>query len=306
MSPYQINTPVLLIIFNRPATTQRVFEKIRRAKPPKLFVSADGPRPGNQEDIKNCQAAREIIKQIDWDCELYTNFREENYGCMMGPCSAITWFFENVDEGIIFEDDCVPHPTFFRFCEELLARYRDDERVMTISGDNFLFGKKRAAYSYYFSRYPHIWGWATWRRAWQYFDADIRLWPEIKEGNWLADWFDNKKLIKTFTRLFDQVYKGEIVTVWDYQWTFASLLQNGFTILPSVNLVSNIGFLPDGTHTKRVNAVANMPTAPMVFPLSHPPCVLRDFAADRITQTFFFDMKWFPLRALTKLKDIFK
>lgn len=306
MSPYQINTPVLLIIFNRPATTQRVFEEIRRAKPPKLFVSADGPRPGNQEDIKNCQAAREIIKQIDWDCELYTNFREENYGCMMGPCSAITWFFENVDEGIIFEDDCVPHPTFFRFCEELLARYRDDERVMTISGDNFLFGKKRAAYSYYFSRYPHIWGWATWRRAWQYFDADIRLWPEIKEGNWLADWFDNKKLIKTFTRLFDQVYKGEIVTVWDYQWTFASLLQNGLTILPSVNLVSNIGFLPDGTHTKRVNAVANMPTAPMVFPLSHPPCVLRDFAADRITQTFFFDMKWFPLRALTKLKDIFK
>jgi hypothetical protein len=296
--------PVLLIIFNRPATTQRVFQEIQKAKPPKLFISADGPRSGNQEDIKNCQGAREITKQIDWDCELYTNFREENYGCMMGPCAAITWFFDNVEEGIIFEDDCLPHPTFFQFCEELLARYRDDERVMTISGDNFLFGKKSAEYSYYFSRYPHIWGWATWRRAWKHFDVKISLWPEIKNGNWLNDLFHNRKLAKTLTTLFDKVHKGEIVTVWDYQWTFASLVQRGLTVIPNVNLVSNIGFLPEGTHTKKTCRLADMPTEPMLFPLSHPPYFLRDFIADQISQLSFFNTKSMPLRVLNKLKKI--
>jgi hypothetical protein len=304
VSAYQMKTPVLLIIFNRPDSTRKVFAAIRQARPPKLFVSADGPRPGNKADLENCRAARAIINQVDWDCELYTNLREENFGCMRGPCSAITWFFDQVEEGIIFEDDCLPHPTFFRFCEELLARYRDDERVMTISGDNFLFGRKEIPYSYYFSRYPHIWGWATWRRAWQHFDATLSLWPTIKKENRLIDLFEDKNLLKTFTRLFDKVYEGEIVTVWDYQWTFTSLMQNGLTILPKVNLVSNIGFLPAGTHTQKENVLANLPSEPMVFPLSHPPFVLRDSLADQITQSYCFNLKWFPLRALSKIKRI--
>ncbi len=304
MSNFKMKQPVLLIIFNRPATTQKVFQEIQKAKPPKLFVSADGPRPGNQQDLDKCKAAREIIKQVDWPCELYTNFRDGNLGCSIGPSSGISWFFENVGEGIILEDDCVPHPTFFRFCDELLDRYRADQRVMTISGNNFQFGQKRSIYSYYFSRFPHIWGWATWRRAWKHFDVKISLWPEIKNGNWLNDLFDNRKLAKTFTTLFDKVYKGEIVTVWDYQWTFASLVQGGLTVIPNVNLVSNIGFLPEGTHTKKTYRVANMPTEPMLFPLSHPPYFLRDFIADQITQLSFFNTKSMPLRVLNKLKKI--
>ncbi len=161
----RLTIPVLFLIFNRPDTTQPVFNEIREAKPTKLFVAADGPRDNKKGEKEECEKTRKIIEQVDWDCELYKLYRDKNLGCKIAVSSAIDWFFENVEEGIILEDDCLPHPSFFRFCQELLEKYKGDERVFVISGDNFLFGRKRTNYSYYFSRYNHCWGWAGWIRT---------------------------------------------------------------------------------------------------------------------------------------------
>lgn len=181
MSEFKLNVPVLLLIFNRPDTTQRVFHEIRGASPLQLFISADGPRENKPGEFEKCQITRDIVRQVDWDCEVYTNFRDKNLGCKIAVSSAIDWFFENVEEGIILEDDCLPSFSFFRFCEELLEKYRDDERIMQIGGTNLLSEWQRSDDSYYFSKYGAIWGWATWRRAWQYYDVNMKLWPEVKK-----------------------------------------------------------------------------------------------------------------------------
>jgi len=182
-----LKVPVLFLIFNRSDTTQLVFNEIRKAQPAQLFIAADGPRKDRPEDIENCRKVREIIRQVDWDCSVSTLFRDENLGCKRGVSSAIDWFFSHVDEGIILEDDCVPDPSFFPFCQELLERYRDDERIMVISGDNLQFGRRKSQYSYYFSRCFHLWGWATWKRAWDNYDIKMELWPKIKETGRLKD-----------------------------------------------------------------------------------------------------------------------
>jgi hypothetical protein len=288
MADFQLTTPVAFLIFNRPDTTARVFEAIRQAKPPKLLVVADGPRPDRPDDVEKCKAARAIIDKVDWDCAVLKNYSEVNLGCGKRPATGITWVFEQVEEAIIFEDDCLPHPTFFRFCEELLNYYRHDERIMVISGNNFQFGRSRTNYSYYFSRYNHIWGWASWRRAWKYFDYDLKLWPKIKNENWLTSILEDKTAVKYWTKNFQRTYEGE-PTVWDYRWTFACWIQNGLTILPSVNLVSNIGFGEGATHTSSSKSkVANLPVEEMIFPLKHPPFLLRHVEADDFTHNNIF------------------
>jgi len=187
-----------------------------------------------------------------------------------------------VPEAIILEDDCLPHPSFFRFCEEMLGRYRHDTRVMAISGDNFQFGQKRGAYSYYFSRYNHVWGWASWRRAWQHYDVNMRAWPAIREGGWLAGVLDDARQHDYWTNIFERVHGG-LIDTWDYQWTFACWIQNGLTVLPQTNLISNIGFGVDATHTQSASVFAELPVHEMGFPLEHPPYMLRDAAADAFT-----------------------
>ena len=283
-----MKTPVAFLIFNRPDTTEKVFEAIRAAKPPKLLVVADGARSDRPDEGEKCEAARKIIERVDWDCEVLTNYSEVNLGCQKRVSSGLDWVFNNVEEAIILEDDCVPHPTFFRFCEELLDYYRDDERIMVISGDNFQFGRKRTEYSYYFSRYNHIWGWATWRRAWQYYDIEMKLWSKIRDGNWLKFILEEPRAVKYWSKIFQAVYDGYINT-WDYQWTFACWLQSGLTVLPNVNLVSNIGFGTEGTHTKDIrNPFANLPTEKICFPLQHPPFIIRHTLADKFTQDRIF------------------
>jgi len=279
--------PVLLIIFNRPDLTQRVFERIRQAGPRQLFVAADGPRSGVPADEERCARARQIVEQVDWECEVHTLFRETNLGCKRAVSSAIDWFFENVEAGIILEDDCVSHPTFFPFCAELLERYHDDERIMAISGDNFQRGRQRTPYGYYFSRYNHCWGWATWTRAWQYYDRDMKLWPEIRDVGWLEDVLSGSLSVRYWARIFQSVYEGHIDT-WAYQWTFACWVQSGLSILPNANLVSNIGFHGDATHTKGSSRFANMPTEAIEFPLQHPEFVIRDAQADEFTERNHF------------------
>lgn len=194
MSSWQLKTPIAFIIFNRPDTTARVFAEIAKAKPPKLLVVADGARSNRQGEAEKVAATRAIIEQVNWPCEVITNFSDKNLGCKNRVSTGIDWVFEQVPEAIILEDDCLPDPSFFRFCEEMLEKYRDDQRIGMISGDNLQFGRRRNNDSYYFSRYVHIWGWASWRDKWQSsYDVRMKKWPEVRDGNWLVDMVRNKK-----------------------------------------------------------------------------------------------------------------
>lgn len=287
MSDWRLQTPVAFIIFNRPDTTERVFGEIAKAKPPTLLVVADGPRDSRSGEAERCRAARAIIERVDWDCEVKTNFSDANLGCKKRVASGIEWVFEEVPEAIILEDDCLPHPTFFPFCEEMLIRYRDDERIGMISGDNFQFGQRRSDDSYYFSRYAHIWGWASWRRAWRNYDRDIKKWPRIRAARLLEAIVRDPFEQRYWDGIFQAVYEGKIDT-WDYQWVLACWTHNMLSIMPAVNLISNIGFGADATHTTNAGIYANLPTEALEFPLRHPEFVLPNPPADRFTAENMF------------------
>jgi hypothetical protein len=279
-----MRTPVAFIVFNRPEKTARVFAEIAQAKPRKLFVIADGPRPHCLRDVAQCSAVRKIIDQVDWECEVLQNYSEVNLGCGRRPATGISWVFEHVEEAIILEDDCVPRPTFFRFCEELLEKYRDDWRVMMIGGFNMY--PNRSPYSYRFSRVPAcVGGWAAWRRAWQYWDGQMTLWPLLRDTPWLLDIMEDPRAIASWQKIFERAYtESSHADYWDYQWMFACWAQSGLAILPTtVNLLSNIGFDAEATHTKSANdSRANLPTGEMIFPLQHPPYMMRDRETDHI------------------------
>jgi len=278
--------PVLFLIFNRPDLTFRSFETIRASKPEQLFISGDGARPRFAEDAERVALARTVVDRIDWDCEVRTRLHDQNLGCAKAVSSGIDWAFESVDELVIIEDDCLPSPCFYRFSAELLERFRNDQRVFVISGDNFQQHAPRTPYSYYFSRYNFGWGWATWKRAWKHFDLETSLWPEIRDGDWLDDILQDSLATTYWRDIFDQVHAGKIDT-WDYQWTLACWIQSGLTVLPAVNLVQNIGFGKDATHTTD-ESHDGPPAGNLSFPLSHPPYVLRDDRADSCTQRYHF------------------
>jgi len=289
MVDLQMKTPVVLIIFNRPSHTEKVFEVIRQAKPSKLLVIADGPRANRPDDKEKCAAARAIIDRVDWDCEVFKNYSDINLACDPRIIDGLNWAFDTVEEAIILEDDCIPHPTFFPYCEELLDRYRHDRRVMNISGQNVLFGRKRTDYSYYFSRFTLCWGWATWRRAWRYFDIDMKLWPEVRDRKFMRDMLEDPYAVKVWERTAQMLYDGRL-TGWDFKWMFACWLQNGLCIIPNGNLVTNIGYGAEATHIhNEQDPCINMPTEAMSFPLKHPPFVVRDLEGDRFTQRTLFD-----------------
>jgi len=281
MSEFKLETPVAFIIFNRPDTTERVFAEIAKAKPTKLLVVADGARENREGELEKVIATRAIIERVDWDCEVLTNYSDVNLGCKRRVSSGIDWIFEQVEEAIILEDDCLPEPTFFRFCQELLGRYRNDQLIGMISGDNFQFGNRRNDDSYYFSKYVHIWGWATWRDRWQSsYDVELKKWPAIRDGGWLEDILGNKKEVAYWMKVFESTYKGEIDT-WDYQWVFANWVEGRVNVMPNVNLISNIGFArEDATHTTEMTEEANMPIYPIEFPIKHPLGKIRNVVAD--------------------------
>lgn len=304
MSDFKLTTPVAFLIFNRPDTTEQVFEEIRRVKPPKLLVVADGPRQDRTSEVEKCAAARAVIDRVDWPCEVLTNYSDVNLGCRRRVSSGLNWVFDTVEEAIILEDDCLPHSTFFRFCEELLEKYRDDERIALIAGTNYQFGRKRTNFSYYFSRYNHIWGWASWRRAWKDYDVEMNSWPEVRDGEWLYDLL-GEDVARYWMANFERAYTGKIDT-WDYQWTFACWIHNGLSILPNVNLVSNIGFGEEATHTKNSESkVANLPMEEMGFPLIHPNFVIRDARADDFTHNLVFKQSTNAQRLLQLFRKVF-
>ncbi|WP_210520973.1 nucleotide-diphospho-sugar transferase [Hymenobacter terricola] len=281
-------TPVLFLIFNRPDTTRAVLAAIRRARPTRLYVAADGPRPGHPTDAATCAAARAVVLEgIDWPCEVMTQLRSHNLNCGQGPAAAISWFFEHEEAGIILEDDCVPVPSFFGYCRELLARYATDTRVMHIGGNNFSQEAQRplppGADSYYFSTQVNSWGWATWRRAWKLFDFHLTSFTELRQQGRLDGYYSSA--LETRYRLAKIAGVLQLPVpahVWDYQWHFAVAANSGLCVVPAVNLVGNVGFGDQGTHTlDATDELANVPTAELALPLRHPAFVLADRPRDR-------------------------
>ncbi len=269
-------TPILFVIFNRPDITQKVFNEIKKIRPKKLFITADGPR--NNEEKKLCNKTRKIIEQVDWECEIKKNYSNKNLGCKIGVSSGINWFFKHVEAGIILEDDCLPNQSFFYFCKELLERYKDNKKIMMISGDNFQNKKQHGNGSYYFSKMCHIWGWATWKRAWQHYDVNMKDYPEFKKQNKINTIWGKKYIQKYWIKIFDQIYNKEIDT-WDYQWVYSVWKQNGLSIIPNVNLISNIGFRDDATHTKSPNKLANKQLQTLKK-IKHPQKIIQSKKAD--------------------------
>lgn len=246
MAPYNVNSPVLFLIFNRPDTSLKVFQAIRDAQPKKLYIAADGPRPSHASDSTDCKLTRDIVRLIDWDCEVFTLFRNENLGCRNAISSAIDWFFSLEEEGIILEDDCLPNPSFFSFCDYLLEYYRHDTQVMHISGDQFGFNPGLSG-DYYFTRFAHIWGWASWRRAWNFYDVDLIKYQDYRNNNLIRKLF-RKKIHQRFWNTVFDISIAKKINTWDYQWNFAIWANQGLCIVPRLNLISNIGF-DSGTHT---------------------------------------------------------
>jgi len=285
-----MKTPVILIIFNRPELTKQVFNRIAGVKPEKLFLVADGPREGNNQDKIACRQVKKVVENISWDCEVYRNYSEENLGCGIRVASGISWVFEHVDRAIILEDDCLPDPSFFPFCEELLERYIDDNRIMTICGHNLHSDNNWTDDSYYYSKSPVTWGWATWRRAWNYYDYHIRMWEELRETEFPLGITGNENLSKYMRHHFENTFRSDppqdfrswdYTYTWDYQWVFNCWVQNGLSIIPDRNLISNIGFGKNATHTKDENhKYASLPVSEMEFPLKHPGHKLVNKKAD--------------------------
>jgi hypothetical protein len=276
-----LNTPVLFLIFNRPDTTQQVFNEIRKAQPSQLFVAADGPRKERSNESILCEKTREIINQVDWDCKVFTRFQDENLGCKHAVSSAIDWFFSNVDEGIILEDDCVPDTSFFPFCQQLLQKYRDDQRVMMISGMNYLYNNIEMDESYFFSRYYPIWGWATWRRAWSLYDLSMSDWPNCNSQNFLKNIYCHTKIASLLHNMFQKAYFNKIDT-WDIQWVFACVINSGLAICPKYNLISNIGVT--GSHADKVCRFHYMPVKSLeVTNIWHPHHVIPNIGIDKIS-----------------------
>jgi hypothetical protein len=279
--PHSLSTSVLFLIFNRPDTTQQVFDEIRKAQPPQLFVAADGPRKDRPADYELCKKTRDIIQQVNWDCKVFTRFQDKNLGCKIGVSSAIDWFFSNVDKGIILEDDCVPNQSFFPFCQELLEKYREDERVMMISGMNYLFNKIEMNESYFFSRYYPVWGWATWKRAWSQYDLTMSDWPEYNSQNFLNHIYCHTKIAGFLQEMFQKAYSNKIDT-WDIQWVFTCVVNSGISISPKYNLTSNIGVT--GSHADNVGRFHYMPVKALnVTNICHPRHVIPNITLDKIS-----------------------
>lgn len=265
-----LNTPVIFIIFNRPDVTEITFREIARARPRTLFVIADAPRPDRPDEAARCAAARAVIDRVTWECDVRTLFAEEHRGCRHQVPAGLDWAFSQVEEAIILEDDCLPDPSFFRFCTELLGHYRDDPRVMAVSGSCFLAPRDRPADSYYFGSIPLVWGWATWRRAWQTYDRRMAGWDAFRTSAEFMRMFPSLSTRWHYRGQMDRTWSGNVDT-WDYQWVYSMWRQQGVALLPTRNLIRNLGLRADATHTRDHDPLLAPPLESIEFPLRHPP-----------------------------------
>ncbi len=275
-----VRAPVVFIIFNRPDLTQRVFAEIAKAQPATLLVIADGPR--HADEGAACDAARRVLDAVDWPCDLRRHFSDVNMGCKQRVASGLDWVFGQVEEAIILEDDCLPHPDFFTFCDQMLERYRDDTRIGHIAGTDYNPGPARGEGSYYYSRYTSIWGWATWRRAWDAYDVGMPDWPSVKSSGAPLNMLGTEEEGSHFSAVWDDIYNGETDT-WDGQWLFARLWAGSLAIAPNGNLISNLGCREDATHTTlNAHPFAKLAFGTVAFPLVPPGSMQPDDEADLI------------------------
>tara|TARA_B100001248_G_C27332324_1_gene432078 strand:+ start:142 stop:1125 length:984 start_codon:yes stop_codon:yes gene_type:complete len=312
--------PILLIAWRRPEKTLRIIEKIKEINALKVYIACDGFDKKDNRYESNIINTRKILKEkIDWDCEKKYLFSKYNQGCKYAVSNAINWFFENEKEGIILEDDCLPHIDFFIFCEELLKKYRTDDRIWSITGQNIQKGKFFGENSYYFSKYSHCWGWATWKRCWEKYDSEIKNWPEFKEAKMIENLFASKREINYWKRIFDNIYFHSKPDTWDYQWTYACLVNSGLTIIPNKNLIENIGFDEEATHTKeevfdsRLDNFKRFSSG--LIPIKHPKNIIKSQKADRFTEIICYsgpnllnpkELKFFFIKIIKKIKKISK
>lgn len=286
---FELNVPVAFIIFNRPDTTARVFEKIREAKPKKLYIISDAPRAGRDDDVKMVEETRGYVEShVDWDCEVHKNYAESNMGCKNRVASGITWVLEHEERTIILEDDVIPSDDFFKFMQDMLDYYNDNERVMMVSGTNLMKNYKIKG-QYTFSCFSSIWGWATWRRAWKKYDIDIKDWPEIhKNGSFKC--VQNGLAYAFLKKHMDSVYTHEKDT-WDIQWDFCRHKYRGLGVVPAVNMVNNIGFdRADATHTSG-SSDEDFSYGKMEFPIIHNVDVCRDTSYDEAYIRKYYGLK---------------
>ena len=277
-------TPIALFIYNRPQKAKTVLNRISTAEPEKLLIVADGPAPGDEADRRRCRRTRELVeKNINWDCEVKKNYANSNLGLRQRFATGLEWIFSNNERAIILEDDCVPVESFFYFCNRMLEEYEDDERIMDISGTNYLGTWKDDQQDFHFSMYGGIWGWATWRRTWEWYDPDMELWGDEEVRNRIADYIADNDQFGYLKYIYEKVYNNRLET-WDYQWGFARHRNSALSVVPSRNLVTNIGFGADATNTTESDSESewsNLPAKNIEFPIQTNDFVAVDREYDR-------------------------
>lgn len=308
-----MKSPVLFMIFKRPETTKRVFERIREVQPPRLYIAADGPRKDRKDEVDKCISTRKIVENIDWPCEVFRLYREENLGCGKGVSSAISWFFEHEEQGIIIEDDILPHVDFFNYCDEMLERYKDDEEIQLIAGTNYFYGGYPANVSYYLSCFMSIWGWASWRRVWETYEFDVNKLDASRIRKQLYKMLP-QKCARFYMNIFHEMAEFKVDT-WDFQLFLNQQYYGRHSISPFVNMVENIGFGVEGaTHTNSadLNVTAHKSNSP--FPIIHPDthfyCKKADFVAmknnGQYEKSVIDKLRLLPYRINRKLKNVFQ
>jgi hypothetical protein len=289
---YVVKSPILFLVFNRLDTTKRVFKVISEVKPERLYIASDGPRAykaGENEQV--AEVRKWILDHVDWPCTVHKLFRDENFGCKKAVSSAISWYFAHEEKGIILEDDCLPNVSFFSFCDELLDRYKNDDRILSISGYNCLTNKgNRLNDSYFFSKYFHCWGWASWRSTWETYDRDIVHWNSLDKKAFLSKIQPGWIFRNYWSRLLNGVSEGKIDT-WDFQMLYNVWERDGLCCTPRENLVTNIGFGPEATHTKDItDSNANIQTYELNFPLVHPKDIRRSVGMDMLVLKYGYKL----------------
>lgn len=305
------STPIALIIFNRVDTTRKVIDILRTIKPKFLYVIADGPRVDVPADVELCYLARSVIDEVDWPCQIFKRYLDVNLGCGHSPAQGLDWVFSQVDSCIILEDDCAPDVTFFSFCEEMLIRLRDDDRVMMVSGNNHLMGEYVCSDSYFYSINTQTHGWATWRRAWAKYDFYMNDWPTISSTNWLTNFLGSKKYadiwFKTFENAYREANSNLKCSYWDFQWTFACWRNHALNVIPSCNLVTNLGYGDNATHPTPIDhPLANLPVKSIEFPLKHPIGMIQSYDADWILSKTVYGYRPIYQRIYLKILRILK
>ncbi len=295
--------PVLLIAFNRVDTLAEVIRALAPVAPSRMYVAADGPRAGRPDEAERCALVRRMLTDLPWRCEIKTRFLDANAGCARGVSGAISWFFEQESEGIVLEDDCVPDPSFFPYCAEMLERYSMNERVMSVLGTRYSAVRPTQESSYTFSRFFSAWGWASWRRAWNRYELDLH--------DWRANLPVHGKPLPTFgapsninwARKLDGVARQQFPHTWDYQWSFAHMRHDALCVLPKANLVSNIGQGPGATHSARGTVWLDLPRIALQFPLIDPPAIEPDIAADAHRERWHLNHRWWLARKWWQIRN---